>query len=139
MDLYTTDGPVVNVDSTNIIFLKELQDEFPLAKYVKIIRSIEDIDRSMKRSYGEYDYKKILRYAEDLRTAEAGVTVDYGKWTMADTMKIFKYVTDGALPPALWHMQAHDFKIEITEHRIHDDIWYGQTGRLDHIVKKLRD
>jgi len=131
-------GIVVNADSTNILFLDEIRAEFPEAKFVKIIRPIQDVEQSMKASYGEHNYSNILALSEILEKADAGVTVEFDNWTILDTTRIYKYITDGGDVDPLWHLMAHDFKVAVTDHRIENDLLFGQHGQLEHIVNKLR-
>lgn len=131
-------GTVVNVDSTNILFYDEIREEFPDAKFIKIIRNVEDVKRSLNESYGEAEDFSIVRYSEILNKIEAGITVYYDDWTPKITSEIYRFITGEYPKDISWLFQSDEFKVTVTDQRIKDDIWYGKSGWLDHIVNKLR-
>ena len=132
------DEVAVNVDSANILFYDEIREEFPDAEFIKIIRNVKDVKKSLKKSYGKADYSSILRYAEALKTVEAGITVDYDNWTEYTSSEIFRFVTGEVLLDLAWLTQAHDFKVTITKDKIRDDLRAAEYGLVGHIVNKLR-
>jgi len=129
---------VVNVDSTNILFYDEIQEEFPNAKFIKIIRNVKDVKKSLEESYGKGDYSNLLNYSEILKKIDADITVDYDNWTTVTTSAIHEFVIDEQVKDTVWLIQSDDFKVTITNDRIEDDIWAAKAGHLDHIVNKLR-
>lgn len=128
---------VVSCDTANIFFYEELRAEFPDARFVKIIRNIDDVKESMALSYGEAVDDLLLKVNDRLLSAEADFVIEYEEWTEARSYELFQFLTGGP-PDLVWHLMAHEFNVQVTEQRISDDLAMFRSGMLSHINEKVR-
>jgi len=129
---------VVNSDSTNVLFYRELREEFPEAKFVRIVRPLESVRYSIEKSYGPVDLLILSKWYSAVCDAKVDYEIDYDKWTPDVSWLLWKFIGGKWLDP-YWHETAHDMKIELSQERVcKDHILSTQTCDVDHIAAKLR-
>jgi len=130
---------VVNVDSTNALFYKELREEFPDAHYVRIVRDLESVSQSIEKSYGHVDAALLIKWQQAVLDAEVDYEIPYHEWTPEVTKSLWKFLGGKWLDP-YWHETAHYMKVELSWDRVcKDHILSTQTRDVDHIAAKLRN
>lgn len=133
-------GPVVNSDSSNILFLPEIQAEFPDARYL-VVRSDEAaVLASLRPSYGDHDYT-VLMAAYRAAFARVGelpaFTVDLATWTADDSARIYTEIT-GLPAPQGWVTQMTGMLVQMMPEQIATDVQRVANGELPHIVEGMR-
>ena len=132
------DGPVVNSDSTNIFFLDELREEFPEAKYLRILSDERRVIESTRRAYGAFEEAKLLNaYRSAFTGVTADLTVDYAKWTPKTSLEIWNFVSNGKPIDPHWHEQVNGMQVRLTARQIDHDIERAGNNDFGHIQEAI--
>lgn len=133
-------GPVVNVDCSNWFFLKELQDEFPDALYIRIDRDVAEVEASARESFGPQDYPVLFEAyhrAIEASLVRAAMVVDYARWNAEESLNIWNLVTGGDVMDSDWHRQMHDLWIQLTPEAVREEVRMGEAGALLHLSRRM--
>lgn len=129
---------VVNCDATNWLFLDEIEQEFPNARFIEIVR--DDVEQGWSDAFGVHDWTDTRRaYAAAHRLPRNGMalTVDFNDWTAHTSLELWNVIAQGKPLDPHWHQQMHTFFVQVTEDTLQE---YGdgtRAGRYDHIIQKL--
>lgn len=132
-------GPVVNSDCSNIFFLKELQAEFPEAKYIRVLQNARVVVQSLNESYGPCDYEPMMdAYAKAFDGCHHDLLVDCELWDFETSKRIWALVSSGAPLDEDWLEQCEGMQVQLMPWQIQTDIEQARLGMFNHIVTKLR-
>lgn len=129
-------GPVVNSDSSNILFLPEIQAEFPDARYLVVEADDDVVLASLRDSYGAHDYTSLMTAyrAAFARVGEVGaVTVEVAEWDQAASARIFLAITGRAVD-VRWLEHVSGMLVQLMPNQIVSDVQRVANGELPHIV-----
>lgn len=133
-------GPVVNVDCSNWFFLKELQDEFPDALYIRINRDVAEVEASARESFGPQDYTGMFEAYERAIASRAvmpALAVNFSKWDEMESLNIWNLITDHGHMDSDWHRQMHDLWIQLTPDAVREELRMGEAGELLHLSRRM--
>lgn len=133
------DGPVVNVDCANWFFLKEIQGEFPEAKFIAIHRPYQDVAHSSRQSFGDGDYAALAanydRVMKQPVTTE--MTVEFDHWTEQVSLALWDRIADGRVMDRHWHRHLHRCLIELTPTAVKQECEAVRGGELLHVTRRM--
>lgn len=132
-EIFRGQGVACNSDSTNIWFYDEIKREFPEAKFVKIVRDLDEVKASVERTYGYADPDVLDRWHNMVLDADAHITIDFDEWDSDESYRLVRYMSNRWIDPN-WHTLAHELDISITQDRAFADLEL----KAEHIAAKLR-
>jgi len=117
------DGTVANADCANIFFLKEIQEEFPEAKFVKITRTPDDVYTSLVASYGPHNYRVFMdAYAVAMdQKVEVECSINFDYWNAGTTKQLWSKIEPNRTFDASWALRMEEFRVTVTKDRIKRD------------------
>ena len=132
-------GPVANADPTNLLFLDQLQEAFPDAIFIEIIRPVDDVMQACIETYGPGDYTHLIDFyarAKKLFVPNISLTVPFDEWNEQMSSKIFDMTSDGDVAfNHDWHTRMHQLNIAITHERVEEDKALAKSGEFLHMAE----
>lgn len=132
-------GPVVNSDSSNVFFLPALQEEFPDARYIRILHDEDAVLASLRESYGHYDYRETMDcYRQAFKHAPCDITLDCRHWTDESVRALWRAVAGPRPFDQHWYDQVSGMLIQLMPEQIARDTQRVLNGELSHIITATR-
>lgn len=134
------DGPVVNVDCANWFFLKELQDEFPEARFLEIRRPWDGVVQSALCSFGDQDYDWLFRqYLLAMKQpVRSEMVIEFAQWTPDQSQALWLEISQGRVMDEHWHRHLHNCLVELMPEAVREELDMGQRGELLHITQRMQ-
>lgn len=132
-------GPTVNADCANVLFLPEIRQEFPDAKFILVQHDPNKVLLSLYQSYGVHDYGPMMAaYDKAFAGVEPDMTVSCADWDIETSRKIWAVVSGHAPIDEDWLAQCEGMQVQLMPWQIAADIERARRGDFNHIVTKLR-
>jgi hypothetical protein len=129
---------VVNSDCSNVFFMKDLQAEFPEARYLRIYQPEHETLASLRDSYGNHDYTAMMLAYQRAFDACHVSTVDVWceSWDLECSAWLFEQIA-GRSVDAGWLRQISGMLVQLMPTQIQQDIQAAATGEFSHIAARM--